>query len=200
MIAWSQSLSRGRAGLRVAGFLAVALCAAGALAQPAGPSAPPSVAPASDAPASPSDPLAPLAWLQGCWRGTVNQREFREQWLPPGGGMMIGASHTVMQGRTQDYEYLRLEARPDGVHYVALPSDQKDATFRLRDVSRDEPNRADIFTFSNLADGFPQRLVYRRASEGWLYAQVEGTQNGEERKVIYPMRRVDCATGELLRN
>jgi hypothetical protein len=22
------------------------------------------------------------AWLEGCWRGAVNQREFREHWLP----------------------------------------------------------------------------------------------------------------------
>jgi hypothetical protein len=26
-----------------------------------------------------ADPLTPLAWLEGCWRGTVNLREFREQ-------------------------------------------------------------------------------------------------------------------------
>jgi len=23
-----------------------------------------------------------LAWLDGCWGGTVNQRDFREQWSP----------------------------------------------------------------------------------------------------------------------
>jgi hypothetical protein len=41
--------------------------------------------------------------------------------------------------------------------------------------------------------------VYRRGFEGWLYATVEGKVNGEEKKVIYPMRRVDCQTEALIR-
>lgn len=154
--------------------------------------------PATAAPPAPAEALAALDWLQGCWRGTVNQREFREQWLPPGGGMMIGAGHTVMQGRTQDYEYLRLETRPDGLYYVAVPSGEKEASFRLSGVARDEVNGADIWTFNNVVEGFPQRIVYRRGAEGWLYAGIEGTLNGEERKVLYPMRRVNCETGEIL--
>src|SRR4051794_2801687 len=113
-------------GARALCALTAALCiSAGALAQssatpatpsPAAPAAPPAItapppasagqpaAPASvsDAAPAPSPTLASLDWLQGCWHGTVNQREFREQWLPQAGGMMIGAGQTVMQGRTQD--------------------------------------------------------------------------------------------------
>lgn len=179
----------------------------GSAAAPAGAS--PATAPAAPAPgpstpnamapvAAGADPLAAMAWLQGCWRGTVNQREFREQWLPPAGGMMIGASHTVMQGRTQDYEYLRLEVQPGGLRYVALPSGQKEATFRFEGATRDEINPADIFTFSNTVDGYPKRIVYRHGGEGWLYAQVEGAINGTPRNVTYPMRHVDCETGDVL--
>jgi len=177
----------------------------------AAPGASPGAAPAAAAPGSSSpsamapapaavtgDPLAAMAWLQGCWRGTVNQREFREQWLPPAGGMMIGASHTVMQGRTQDYEYLRLEAQPGGLRYVAVPSGQKEATFRFEGATRDEINPADIFTFANTVEGYPQRIVYRHGGEGWLYAQVEGAINGTPRNVTYPMRHVDCETGDVL--
>jgi len=154
---------------------------------------------ASGAPPGSAEALASLEWLSGCWRGTVNQREFREQWLPAAGGMMIGAGHTVLQARTQDYEYLRLEARPDGLYYVALPSGQKEASFRLVGTTRDEASGADIWTFANVAEGFPQRIVYRRGSEGWLYAGIEGSLNGEERKVLYPMRHVSCETGDLIR-
>ena len=48
-------------------------------------------------------------------------------------------------------------------------------------------------------DEFPQRIIYRRGTEGWLYAHVEGRQNGQPRSVIYPMRRVDCKTGDFIR-
>lgn len=150
-------------------------------------------------PATPAEGLAALAWLQGCWHGNVNQRDFREHWLPQGGGMMIGAGHTVMQGRTQDYEYVRLETRPEGLFYVATPMGQKEQSFRLVDAQRDDVSGAQIFTFDNVASDFPQRITYRRGGDGWLYAGIEGTLNGEQRKLIYPMRHVSCETGEPIR-
>lgn len=139
-----------------------------------------------------------LGWLQGCWDGKVNQRDFREEWLPLRGEMMIGASQTVLQGKTQDFEYLRLELRPDGVYYIAIPSGKKESPFRLKGKSTDGDD--EIFTFENTVDEFPQRILYRKGTKGWLYAHVEGTVNGQEKKVIYPMRRVDCQSGELITN
>jgi hypothetical protein len=155
-------------------------------------------APASTAaPADPASTLASFGWLHGCWDGKVNQRDFREEWLPLRGDMMIGVSQTVSQGKTQDFEYLRLELRPEGVFYVAAPSGKKETSFRLS--SRTREGESEIFTFENPVDEFPQRIIYRRASEGWLYAHVEGKLSGAPRSVIYPMRRVDCASGELIR-
>jgi len=151
-------------------------------------------------PKAAADPLASLAWLEGCWRGSVNQREFREHWMPLRGGMLLGIGQTVMAGKTQDYEYLRLEVRPDGVFYVAVPSGKKEEAFRLsgRTVDKSADRNDEIFTFENPAQEFPQRIIYRRASGGWLYAQVEGKVNGADRQVIYPMRRIDCATGAFI--
>ncbi len=153
-------------------------------------------APAADAGAS-GGPLAALGWLEGCWRGEVAKREFREHWLPLRGDLMLGASHTVMSNKTQDYEYLRLELRADAVWYVALQPGKPETAFKLTDVAS-EPD-ASTFTFSNPRDEFPQHVRYRRGTEGWLYAQVDGTVSGAERKVIYPMRRIDCESGELIR-
>lgn len=142
-------------------------------------------------------PLADFAWLAGCWRGSANQREFREHWMPLRGDLMLGTGHTVNGGRTQDYEYMRLEPRADGVHYLAAPMGQKEAAFRLSERSVDGPDT--IFTFANAEHEFPQRIVYRRGGEGWLYIHVEGKLRGEERRVIYPLRRIDCESGELIR-
>lgn len=177
-----------------------------AAAQPA-PAIPPAAPAAAEAPVAPAAPadappaadgaLADLAWLAGCWRGTANQREFREHWMPLRGNLMLGTGHTVNAGRTQDFEYIRLESRADGVHYVAVPSGQKETSFRLAERAADGPDT--VFTFANAAHDFPQRIVYRRASEGWLYVHVEGTLRGEERRIIYPMRRVDCESGEFIR-
>lgn len=180
------------------------------LAQPVpSPSPPAAVDSATASPAAPAEAakatftpldtttLAPLAWLDGCWRGAVNQREFREHWMPLRGDMMLGMGHTVMQGKTQDYDYLRLEQRADGVHYIIIPSGEKQADFLLTKATTDEVGPE--FTFTNRADEFPQQIVYRRTPEGWLYATIEGKLNGEDRKAIFPFRRINCETGEPIR-
>lgn len=186
---------------RALAYGAFACLLAGAGAVWAQSSAPPPAPGAAPAPAqtAPVDAtaIASLGWLEGCWQGTVNQREFREHWSPLRGGMLVGVGHTVNQGKTQSYEYLRLEARGDGVYYVATPSGQREAAFKLASIAADDKDT--IFIFSNPEHDFPQRIIYRRGSEGWLYATIEGKLKGEDRQVIYPMRRVDCQSGEFIR-
>lgn len=163
---------------------------------PAAPEAPP-------APPAASPSLAQLAWLRGCWAGNVNRRDFIEQWLPPRADMMVGVSHTVVQRknsaemRTEDYTYLRLEARTDGVYYVAAPSGKKEMAFRLTGVANDKGVMG--FTFTGPGDSFPQRIVYRHTETGELFAGVGGKVDGKDNEVIYPMHHVDCATGESVK-
>src|SRR5207253_8963740 len=92
-----------------------------------------------------------LGWLEGCWRGAVNQREFREYWLPLRGGMIVGAGHTVLQEKTQDFEYMRVEARPDGVYYVVAPSGKRESSFKLTAISQADGTD---FVFGNSVDEF----------------------------------------------
>jgi hypothetical protein len=196
-----------RACRTAAAFAALWICSGSSAQTPSaapapaqGPRAEPS---ASTAPASESSPLDQLSWLRGCWSGKIERREFTETWLPPRGGMMVGISHTIVQDRrrgtgprTQDYEYLRLEVRADGVYYVVIPAGEKEAAFKLGSVG--ESMGRTTYAFSNQRDEFPQRIVYMRGSEGWLYAQVAGKVGGEPREVTYPMRHVDCMTGAVL--
>jgi hypothetical protein len=165
-------------------------------AQYAPPKAPPPAPAAAQTPAA--DPLEPFAWLEGCWKGSVNQRDFREHWMPLRGGMMLGISQVVMAGKSQGYEYLRIEPRAEGVFYVAVPSGKSEEAFRFTGKTLDEKGDAnhELYTFENPALEFPRKIVYRRATGGWLYAQVEGKVGGADREVIYPMRRVDCESGE----
>lgn len=172
---------------------------------PATPTATSSAAPAALSIAPGAQPVSTdlhdvhsLAWLEGCWAGNVNQRNFREQWTPVRGTMLLGVGSTVYQGKVQDYEYLRIEARPDGVFYVASPSGKGETPFKLTSIGPAE-DQATLYTFSNPANEFPQEIVYRRATGGWLYATIQGKLKGEDRKVIFPMRRVDCETGDLIR-
>ena len=131
----------------------------------------------------------------------MNRREFREHWMPLRGNLLIGVSHMVMQDRTQGYEYLRLESRKDGIYYVAAPSGKGESAFRMTEPTFDRAEGRDdqIFTFVNPAQEFPQKITYRCGSEGRLYAVVSGKSGGKDREVTYPMRRVDCESGEFIR-
>ncbi|HTL75242.1 MAG TPA: DUF6265 family protein [Casimicrobiaceae bacterium] len=187
---------------RMTASLLACMCVA-ACAQPQAPSPsepvhrPPTPAqPTPAPPAADAGPVAPLAWLAGCWKGSVNQRDYREQWLPFEGGMLIGAGQQVMRGKMQDYEFLRIEARFDGVVFSQFGADRKEAAFRLENTTTDGNDT--IFTFANMARTFPARLSYRRGADGWLYETIEGGLQGGDKKVIYPLRRVDCETGDLI--
>lgn len=182
-------------GTRLLSFVVAALAATSAVAQTA------PVPPAAESTAQEGAALAPLAWLEGCWKGTAGPREFREHWLPLRGNMLIGVSHMVVNGKTDGHEYLRMEPRADGVHYVVAPAGKNETAYRLTGQTVDRADGRDdaIFTFASSGPEFPQRIVYRRASEGWLYATVEGKVAGADRQVTYPMRRIDCESGELIR-
>ena len=163
--------------------------------------APPSETKSAAAPATPEPSvLAQLAWLEGCWKGSVNRREYREHWLPLRGNLMVGVSHTVTADKTQDFEFLRLEPRADGIYYIISPPGQSEAAFRLagRTTDRTGEREDEVFVFVNPTLEFPQKISYRRATEGWLYASLDGKVKGVERQVIYPMRRINCESGEML--
>lgn len=197
--------------MKLISCLAAALVATSAGAQTAPPPAAqatpaPAAVPAAPAPADvkPQDAatLKSLAWLQGCWLGTAGQREFREEWMPLRGAMMIGVSQTLDEkGATQGYEFLRLEPRTGGVYYVANPSGRGEVAFKFDGETSDKTNERNdtIFTFVNPKQEFPQVIAYRRSKEGWLYASVEGKVGGADRKATYPMRRINCETGEVVK-
>ncbi len=174
--------------------VALLLCAASAPSEAQdSPQQPAQPQPAPEA----ASPLGQLAWLEGCWRGSVNQREFREQWLPLRGGVMLGVNHTVMDGKTVDFDYLRIESRADGIYYVITPPDAKGIAYKLGEVT--SPDGDTVFPFANPTQEFPREITYRRNTEGWLYATVDGKVSGTDRQVIYPMRRIGCESGEVIR-
>lgn len=192
--------------MRLLACLAAALVATSAASQTAPAPVPAAPAAASGAPAAAgtkaqdSAILASLSWLEGCWRGTAGPREFREQWMPLRGAMMLGVSQTIEKEVTQGYEFLRIEPRPGGVFYVASPAGKPETALRFQGETSDKTDERNdtIFTFVNPAQEFPQLIAYRRGKEGWLYASVEGKVGGADRKATYPMRHIDCETGELI--
>ena len=127
-----------------------------------------------------------LGFMAGCWRLEANGRIIEEQWLMPAGGSLMGVGRTVAGGKTVEYEFLQIRDLPDGLTYIAKPSGQPEASFKL--LSR----TADEVVFENPTHDFPQRVRYRRAGPDALHARVEGTMNGQSRGMDFPYTRATC--------
>lgn len=127
-----------------------------------------------------------VAWLQGCWESVSPQRTVEEQWMSPRGHSMIGVGRTVRGDRLVDYEFVVLREQEGQLAYQAHPSGQPSAKFLSRTVSDTE------VLFENPAHDFPQRVGYRRDGPDALLAWIEGTRDGQARRVEFPYRRVTC--------
>ena len=104
----------------------------------------------------------------------------------------------MLPGQVAGYEYLRIESRADGVYYVAMPSGKNEAAFKLAS-STTRRQRRDLHVRESRRPSSRGGSSIAAASGGWLYAKVEGKVKGADRQVIYPMRRIDCETGEFIR-
>ena len=133
-------------------------------------------------------PLDRVRWLAGCWELRTQNRLTVEMWMPPAGGLMLGASRTVVGGTAREFEHLRIKAEGGKLAYIALPSGQKETTFPATEVSDTS------LVFENLQHDFPQRIIYRRRGADSIVARVEGPgPNNATRGFDFPMRRATCA-------
>jgi hypothetical protein len=131
--------------------------------------------------------LDSLAWLGGCWNGGGDTRVYQEHWMKPSGKTMLGMSRNVANGRTVEYEFLRLHEEANGeIFYTAHPSGQNETSFKLVKLKEGEA------VFENPEHDFPQRIIYKLEDNGSLNARIEGKSKGKERGVDFPMKRVAC--------
>ena len=106
--------------------------------------------------------------------------------MKPAGNQMLGMSHTVVNDKTREYEFIRIVQEENGeIFFVAHPSGQKEARFKLTSASDREAR------FENPEHDFPQRIIYRRDGDS-LVGRIEGVSKGQPRAVDFPLQRVAC--------
>jgi hypothetical protein len=130
--------------------------------------------------------LQDLAWLAGHWRIEQADRVVDEHWMAPAGDLMMGMARNVQAGKVREYEFTLLRQEPNGdIVYVASPSKQSEATFKLTSLRNGEA------VFENPQHDFPKKVVYARQPDGSLLAWIEGPgRDGKPRRVEYPYKRV----------
>lgn len=132
-------------------------------------------------------PIDQAAFLAGCWRQDKPSGVVEEQWLAPGGGMMLGMSRTVRDGVARSYEFTRIQAVDGRLTFFAMPSGQAAAAFPLKSATDGE------LVFENPAHDFPQRVIYKSQGADGLLGRIEGEIGGQARSVDFPYKRCSGA-------
>ena len=120
-----------------------------------------------------SNDLEGLRFMEGDWRGESGKARIEEHWIEAAGGIMLGISRTIVSGKTVAFEFLRIEARADGIFYVAQPNGSAPTDFKLTKVSAGEA------VFENPQHDHPKIIRYRLADDT-LVAEVEGDEGKQE--------------------
>jgi hypothetical protein len=136
--------------------------------------------------AAPSVSIVKLAWLAGHWRLEKAGRVIDEYWMAPAGGVMLGMGRTVSKGKELEHEFLQIREGPDGeLYYVALPSRQQEATFKMVSLTDTE------VVFENKEHDFPQTIGYSLGPDDTALAYIEGPgPNGETKRIEFAYKRV----------
>ena len=126
-----------------------------------------------------------IAWLQGCWQSVTGDRVVEEQWTAPRAGSMLGTGRTTRGTTLIEYEFVVVRERGDRLVYLAHPSGQPPAEFVSIAISSTE------VVFENAQHDFPQRVGYQRQGPD-LAAWIEGTKDGQTRRVDFHYRHAAC--------
>lgn len=103
---------------------------------------------------------------------------------------MLGMSRTLKKGKAVTFEFIQIQARPEGTFYIASPSKQEKTEFKLTSFEND------IAIFENPDHDFPQKVAYKFVTQDSLQAWIEGEQNGKSKKIEFPMTRAKCPGGK----
>ncbi len=127
-----------------------------------------------------------FAWLTGCWENTAGKQQRDETWSKPSGGTMLGIGRAVVNGKTTEYEFMRIHQEADGLYFTAQPSGQPPASFKLTSL------RNNVATFENPNHDFPQRVIYALNADGSLRARIEGVMKGKQRGIDFAFTHANC--------
>ncbi|EGF90341.1 hypothetical protein ABI_33590 [Asticcacaulis biprosthecium C19] len=125
-----------------------------------------------------------LTWLTGCWVQKAMGVTLEETWLAPSGGALLGVGRTVRDADNalRNYEFMKIDS-PDGVlTFTADPSGQEGASFPVKTQTADE------IVFEQSGHDFPQRVVYRKGTNG-LHAHIEGVIDGQTKTINFDYER-----------
>lgn len=169
----------------VLALLLVAPVAATAQTPPPNADAKPAPADSAKGRAKPRFKLEKVDWMSGCWAAeTGNDTRVEEDWSAPSENLMLATTRYLTKGRATGYEFTRIEATDSGIVFAAAADGKPEHVYRLARQA------SEYLLFERAGKEFPQRIIYRRSSDGALIPRNEG--DGQP-SIELRLMRVRCA-------
>lgn len=133
-----------------------------------------------------SDVFKNLEWITGNWMNTNEDGTYYENWTRENDSTYSGESYFMFGKDTIFKEDINILIRQDTIYYIPIVSNQNDGKpieFKLIHFD----NNTSIF--ENKFHDFPQRIIYTHTKSDSLHAWIEGTTNGESKKIDFKMGR-----------
>lgn len=110
-----------------------------------------------------------LRFMAGCWEGMIDKdTRVEEIWTEPAENLLLSTTRYLKKDRATSFEFSKIQATDSGVVFAASSEGRPFDTYLLKTLV-DE-----YVVFENLAKSFPQRIIYRLASDGALIPRNEG--------------------------
>ncbi|SRX55519.1 DUF6265 family protein [Aequorivita sp. CIP111184] len=133
-----------------------------------------------------SEKIDQLQWLLGTWTNEKGEEFSQESWSRENANTFTAFSFTQIADETVFAETMVLEEKADTLLLTVATANQneeKPVTFKM--ISSDNGQ----FTFENKSHDFPKRITYSNPVKDSLHAWIEGTVNGEAKKVDFYFKR-----------
>jgi hypothetical protein len=172
-----------RTTLLVAGVLA----AAGSAAAQNPPSPPPKPDTAKAA-ARPKVDISKLKFLVGCWDVRLDKDNHAEEiWTMPSDNLLLSVTSYLNKEWATGYDFNRIETTDTGVVLSILAKGKPEETYMMKTLVNE------YVLFENPKKTFPQRIMYRLASDGALIPRSEGDGPSSEVR----MHRKKCPGADV---
>lgn len=132
--------------------------------------------------------LTKAEWLIGTWENKTPKGSLYETWSKINDHEFSGKSYMVKDKDTLVFEHIRLVQEEDGLFYIPTVKNQNDGLpvrFTSKTISETQ------LVFENPQHDFPQIISYTKINADSLVAEISGTKNGQARKQLFSMKRVN---------
>jgi len=121
-------------------------------------------------PPKPSVDFSKFKFMTGCWQGQLNKDEVVEEiWTTPSDNLLLATTRYLTKEYATAYEFTRIQWVDSMVVFAASSNGKPEDVYPLKSLADgyvlfDNPQKK----------GFPQRIMYREASDGALIPRNEG--------------------------